>query len=227
MSTPSTTLPVAVPVPVTGTLPRIRVFVDYWNLQLTLNERESAHLHQVDARFKLDWGKLPLWLAQQAAEATKIDKFTFEGAVIHASFDKNTPEGRKFNNWATGWLNRQPGIQVCCHLRRPKNAPKCSECHQTIHTCPRSECGEPISGTVEKGVDTAIATDMIRLAWEDAYDIGVLASLDADLVPAVHFLDQKGKRIVQAGFPPKGIDLATACWASFDIFRKREEIRRP
>ncbi len=34
------------------------------------------------------------------------------------------------------------------------------------------------------------------------------------------------QRFVQAGFPPKGVDLASACWASFDIFAMREEVRR-
>ena len=68
---------------------------------------------------------------------------------------------------------------------------------------------------------------MIRLAWEDAYDIAVLASSDADLVPAVRFLDQKGRKVIQAGFPPTGVQLATSCWASFDMFRHREEFRRP
>lgn len=68
---------------------------------------------------------------------------------------------------------------------------------------------------------------MIRLAWEDAYEIAVLASSDADLVPAVEFLNQKGRRIVQAGFPPTGVRLATACWASFDVFGHRGEIERP
>ncbi len=217
--------PVSLAVPA-ARLPRVRVFVDYWNLQLTLNERESSETHQPDARFQLDWRALPEWLAKQAAEATKIGSFIFEGVIVHASYDKNSGEGRKFNSWATTWLNRQPGVQVICHERRPRTQPKCTVCHQPITHCPRPECGERIAGTIEKGVDTAIATDMIRLAWEDAYDIGVLASSDADLVPAVHFLDQKGKKIVQAGFPPKGVDLATACWASFDIFAKRAEIRR-
>lgn len=82
-------------------------------------------------------------------------------------------------------------------------------------------------GTVEKGVDTFIATDMIRLAWENAYEIAVLASSDSDLVPAVKFLDQKAKKVVQAGFPPVGVDLATACWASFDIWPSKNEIIRP
>jgi uncharacterized LabA/DUF88 family protein len=206
-------------VPAVPPPPRIKVFIDYWNLQLTLNEREGA-------RFKIDWRGLPAWLAAKAAAATRITSYSYEGAIIHASYDRNSADGPGFNNWATTWLNRQPGIQVVCHVRRPRNAPKCSACHQTIAVCPRPECGQQIAGTIEKGVDTAIATDMIRLAWENAYDVGVLASLDADLIPAVHFLDQKGKKIVQAGFPPKGVDLATSCWASFDIFANREEIRR-
>jgi uncharacterized LabA/DUF88 family protein len=83
-----------------------------------------------------------------------------------------------------------------------------------------------VTGTVEKGVDTAIVTDMIRLAWESAYHIAVLASSDADLVPAVRFLDSKGLKIIQAGFPPSGVHLATSCWASFDMFADREAYRR-
>lgn len=73
----------------------------------------------------------------------------------------------------------------------------------------------------------AIATDMIRLAWEKAYDVAVLASSDGDLVPAVEFLDDKGSRIIQAGFPPHGSHLARACWGSFDMFALRESFRQP
>ena len=81
-------------------------------------------------------------------------------------------------------------------------------------------------GTIEKGVDTYIATDMIRLAWENAYDLAVLATSDSDLVPAVEFLNLKARKVVQAGFPPSGVDLATACWASFDVYPSRGEINR-
>ena len=77
----------------------------------------------------------------------------------------------------------------------------------------------------EKGVDTAIATDMISLAWEDAYDVGVLVTSDQDLVPAVEFLDKKGKVIIQAGFPPHGRRLANASWASFDILPGIDDFR--
>lgn len=216
-----------IPVAPKGTSPRVRVFVDYWNLQLTLNNREAAATQQADVRFKVDWRGLPIWLAQKAASKAGIPNYSFEGAIIFASYNPNTAEGRGFNNWATNWLNRQPGIQVQCHARQTRNAPKCNTCHRPITACPHQGCGAQLAGTIEKGVDTAIATDMIRLAWEDAYDIAVLASSDADLVPAVKFLDQKARKVIQAGFPPSGVHLATECWASFDIFANREEIRRP
>jgi hypothetical protein len=214
------------PVAALAGTPRIRVFVDYWNLQLTINEQEAKRTGQAGVRFKIDFVKLPFWLAEKAASIAQVVNYVPEGAIIYASYNPNTAEGAKFRSWATNWLNRQPGIQVQCHERQPKNAPKCNVCHRTIKNCPDLACGAELSGTIEKGVDTAIATDMIRLAWEGAYDIAVLASSDADLVPAVRFLDQKGKRIIQAGFPPLGVSLATACWASFDVFQYRDEIRR-
>jgi uncharacterized LabA/DUF88 family protein len=216
-----------IPVAPKGAAPRIRVFVDYWNLQLTLNRLENEATGQADVRFKVDWRGLPVWLSRKAAEVTRIGAYSFEGAIIYASYNPDTVEGKGFNNWASSWLNRQPGIQVQCHPRHPKHSPKCTVCHREITKCPHDGCGAQIAGTVEKGVDTAIVTDMIRLAWEDAYDIAVLTTSDADLVPSVRFLDQKGRKVVQAGFPPTGVHLATACWASFDIFKHRDEIRRP
>jgi len=210
-------------------IPRIRVFIDYWNFQLTLNEKEaeSTGVDPDHVRFKVDWKELPLWLSRKAAETSGIPDFAFEGAIIYASYNEKTEEGRGFNKWAISWLNRQPGIQVQCRARKPKTLAKCTTCHQPILKCPRPECGAAIIGTTEKGVDTAIVTDMIRLAWEGAYEVGVLASSDADLVPAVKFLDLKGQKIIQAGFPPIGVDLATNCWASFDLFTRRNEFRRP
>jgi len=206
--------------------PRIRVFVDYWNLQLTMNERVRRATGQQDARFLIDWKKLPSWLAQKASEITGLAAYRFEGGIIYSSYNPNTPEGRKQNAWLTTWLNRQPGIQVISYARHPKHAPSCGACHQLITRCPRPECGADLSGTIEKGVDSAIVTDMIRLAWEDSYEIAVIASSDADLVPAVEFLNQKGRKVIQAGFPPSGVSLATACWASFDVFQHRNEIER-
>jgi uncharacterized LabA/DUF88 family protein len=52
-----------------------------------------------------------------------------------------------------------------------------------IENCPH--CGEKIERTIEKGVDTAIVTDIFRLAWEESLDVGVLVSSDRDFIPMV------------------------------------------
>lgn len=205
---------------------RIAVFVDFWNFQLSLNEREARQQGVSDRRFKVNWKDLGPWLAEKAHALLKDPSpHSFEGVIVYASYDPAKEEGRGFHRWATTWLNRQPGVRVECRERKPKAFPKCPACHREISRCPH--CEESIHGTIEKGVDTLIVTDMIRLAWEDAYDVAVLASSDADLAPAVEFLRLKGRKVIQAGFPPLGTTLATTCWASFDVFRDREEIRRP
>ena len=96
-----------------------------------------------------------------------------------------------------------------------KHPPVCQACHRPIGTC--CHCGTPLSLTEEKGVDVAIATDMIKLAWEDAYDWVVLVSSDRDFIPAVEFLNGKGRKVLHAGFPPRGSELAAKCWGSLDL----------
>lgn len=209
-----------------GGLVRVMVFVDYWNFQLTLSEREGSRRGSGGGRFDVNWRDLGPWLAEKACAALRTPcPHSFEGVTFYTSYDPTKEEGRKFHSWATTWLNGQTGVRVECRERRPKTPPRCPACHSEIADCPH--CHQRIRGTIEKGVDTLIATDMIRLAWEDAYDLAVLASSDADLVPAVEFLRLKARKVIQAGFPPLGSALATACWASFDVFPDREEIRRP
>lgn len=42
----------------------------------------------------------------------------------------------------------------------------------------------PLGRPQEKGIDVALAVDFVRLAYEGAYDVGIVASHDTDLVPA-------------------------------------------
>src|SRR6266545_4626127 len=150
---------------------RVRVFVDYWNFQLSLNTREASARAVLDYRFQVDWTKLGPWLAQKACAVAGIANHSFEGVIIYTSYNPGSAEGAKFKNWVLNWLDRQPGISVQLRERKPRALPKCPACHQSIPNCPH--CKKPIVSTAEKGVDTLIATDMIRLAWENAYDLGV------------------------------------------------------
>jgi uncharacterized LabA/DUF88 family protein len=206
---------------------RIRVFVDYWNFQLTINKREAFERGMPDYRFEVDWLGLGPWLVRKACERIQITDYSFDGINIYTSYNPGTQEGKRFNQWTKNILSKGTGVRVECIERKPKNFPQCPVCHQEIRNCPHTGCGATMISTVEKGVDTLIATDMIRLAWEDAYDFAVLSTMDRDLVPAVKFLKQKGRKVIHAGFPPLGTDLASACWASFDVYRDRKEIKRP
>lgn len=207
------------PVGVTTGTQRVRVFVDFWNFQLLLNQTATPD-------YRLDWKKFPLWVANQAALLVLDSAHTtrFEGAHVYISYDPRSPKDRALRDWATTTLDCFPGVQVTCKERKPKGPPICPSCHQEIAQCPH--CGERMIRTIEKGIDTAIVTDMIKLAWEEAWHIAVLVSSDRDFIPAVEFLAAKGRKIVNAGFPPKGADLARACWAHLDLRPHLAELQR-
>ncbi len=208
---------------------RIAIFIDYWNLQLTLNERISQEKAAIDYRARIDWRKIGNLFATSAGKVlgNEPGDISYEGVYIYTSFNPSNIEGKKFKKWATTWLDRQPGVNVQIRERKPKALPRCPICHRDITHCPHDECGEPIIATIEKGVDTLLVTDLIRLAIANTYDTAVIASSDADLVPAVAFVQTLGKKIIQAGFPPSGVDLATECWGSFNVMSLAGQIERP
>lgn len=55
----------------------------------------------------------------------------------------------------------------------------------------------PVEPAQEKGIDVAIAVDMVRLAIERAYDVGVLVSADTDLLPALEAVVELGAAHVE------------------------------
>ncbi len=186
---------------------RARIFVDFWNLQLTINE-------YVGRNFKIDWRALSLRLITEA-ESCLSSTLRFDGTNVYLSYDPRTATGRRLRDWSLNTLDRFPGIKVISKKRQVKRAPKCPICHMPVQTCPH--CGGRMTGTGEKGIDTAIATDMISLAWEDAWDVAILISSDKDFIPVVEFLASKGKRVINAYLPPKGMHLARTSWASIDL----------
>ncbi|MDG6940284.1 MAG: NYN domain-containing protein [Nitrososphaerota archaeon] len=56
------------------------------------------------------------------------------------------------------------------------------------------------SKKIEKGVDVALATDILSLAWENAYDTAIVASGDGDYVGAVDKIMDKGKSAEMVSF---------------------------
>ncbi|MDR0959015.1 MAG: NYN domain-containing protein [Propionibacteriaceae bacterium] len=56
---------------------------------------------------------------------------------------------------------------------------------------PNSSAGERPR---EKGVDVELAVDFVAMAVQNDYDVGIMMSLDTDLVPALEFVDSLRSR---------------------------------
>jgi uncharacterized LabA/DUF88 family protein len=200
---------------------RVRAFVDFWNFQLSLKRWRDD--------ISLDWKRFGPWLVQAAGSLAlsvgQHGRIRYDGLHLYMSYNPHAPQDSKMRAWATNVLDRFPGVQVVIKERKPKDPPKCPQCHAAVTICPL--CQGSMKGTVEKGIDTAIVTDMIKLAWEDSYDIAVLVSGDRDFIPAVELLAAKGRKVVHAGFSPEGMDLARKCWASLDLRQGIQALARP
>lgn len=48
--------------------------------------------------------------------------------------------------------------------------------------------------------DIHLAVDMVKMACDDFYDVGILVSSDGDFVPAIEAVQNSGKRIRNVGF---------------------------
>jgi uncharacterized LabA/DUF88 family protein len=187
---------------------RVRLFIDFWNFQLNWNEFHTRT--GTPAPVQIPWRELPSILT---AEVSKGQPVRFTGAHLYASVDPSNPKDTKLNNWFHHVLASYTGYVVEVRPRKPRRAIRCREesCRAPIATCPA--CKAALKGTVEKGVDAAIITDLLTLAFDDNYDIAVLISGDADYAPAVRYIQKKtDKQVVQAFFRAHGDELRNACW---------------
>lgn len=186
--------------------------MDFWNFQLTWNDRTG--------KAKCDWPKVPMILTQEAVDRLHTagigDALSWEEIRVYVSVDPESKSDEKLRNWLESFLDRQPGFRVFIRARRSAVKPvRCPSCEKKTADCPH--CGKPFRRAVEKGVDAAIVTDLFSLAWEEAYNIAILVSNDADFVPAIERLQEKGFKVINATWKGQGNELAKTCWASFDL----------
>ena len=62
-----------------------------------------------------------------------------------------------------------------------------------------------------KGDDVYLATDLIKGAYEDLYDIAIIISGDADFIPAIKLVQKNGKKVINAFFPKSSSYLLRNC----------------
>jgi len=200
---------------------RGRIFIDFWNFQLNWNGR-------MDVR-RCDWRALPGAIIGEAerliAETGASEPISLEETLLYASVDPTGPEAN-LRKWLTTVVERMPSYRVKIRERRPqKRSIHCGSCGTDTASCP--SCQEPFTHRPEKGVDTAIVTDLLSLAHQQSYDVALLVSSDADFIPAVEYLQSNGLKVINASWAGYGYDLKGKCWGSFDLDSIAPNICRP
>lgn len=129
------------------------------------------------------------------------------------------------------WLRSAPprGPQLVTKLYELKHVRAdcayCEQCQTKVNlTCPNG-AGHQFSNQQQKGVDVGIAT--LALIHRDRYETLLLSSGDGDLLDAVEFLSEQGKRIELAVFADGvSTDLQARADRVYWINDFAEEVRR-
>ncbi|HEX6472445.1 MAG TPA: NYN domain-containing protein [Streptosporangiaceae bacterium] len=146
----------------------------------------------------------------------QVGALELEETLLYASVDPVNPNDAGLKRWLTDFLDRQPSWRVTTRDRRAQpRSLYCRHCQQTTERCP--SCRERFIGKPEKGVDAAIVTDLLSLAWQNAFDVAILITSDADFVPAVERVQERGLKVINGGWRGVGHQLKTACWANFEL----------
>ena len=186
---------------------RAKIFVDFWNFQLDWNDIAGK-----DGKGKpiyIPWrDTFPKVIIEEVSKKHG-EKLTYSGVHVYASVD---PDGdaslRKFLHA----MDSFPGYSVTVKERKArKGTIRCSSCQAEVESCP--SCKQRLRRTVEKGIDAAIITDIIQMGYDGIYDVGVLASGDADLAQAITFIQNRiGKQFYNLWFTGRGVSVRNACW---------------
>ena len=172
---------------------RVRILVDFWNLQLAWN---SFHEGRGNGRPRLNWRVLPNVLIPRTGDGNGV----YHGCHVYASIDPDSEPDERLRRFLHDVMNRFPGFRVIIKDRK-----------RSTHTCPH--CRRGTTRTVEKGVDTALVTDLIQAAMDNLVDDAILISNDADFVPAVELIQNRTTtRVIHAGIR-SGRQLQNACWS--------------
>jgi hypothetical protein len=154
------------------------VFLDYQSFHLSAHGRfQPAGANP--ARTHLD----PIRLATLLVRRRNTESRLVGVRVYRGDPDRGRqPVSAGANNrQAAAWL-RDPLVTV---VRRPLSYPR----------------GWPQVPPQEKGIDVALAVDFVRLPIERAYDVGIVASRDSDLLPAIEtVVDLKLARVEVASW---------------------------
>lgn len=181
---------------------RVRIFVDHSNVECSWERARTTR------GSKLNWARLPTLLMDQITHMESLagSQIDFRGISVYASTHPSPNDSqKKKSHWLQYVLDQMEGYTVKVSVRQAVEE-TCDQGHKSTHY-------------VEKGVDTKISCDMLSLAMRDLYDIGIIISDDADLIPSIECVqDVLDKKIIHAGFKDptnrtSGAKIRSAAWA--------------
>jgi uncharacterized LabA/DUF88 family protein len=185
---------------------RVRIFIDHANFTIAWRKSVGRKGPQIS------WERLPeaVLSGLEAHGFIKKADTDLRGISVYASTRPDPDDLElRYQNWLHYVLDQLPGYTVKVSLRQPQ---QCSHDQSKIHY-------------VEKGVDTKIACDMLSSAMRDLYDLAVLVSNDADLIPSVECVqDVLDKQVVHLGFKGFGGDIRSSAWGHFTLDSIRKDL---
>lgn len=181
----------------------VRIFVDFWNFQLSWNDAFPRDRSKGEAPVKIDWKGLPTVFLNELPTALGGAKspLQFKGINVYASVNPD-PQGKDvgLKSFLHKVLNQMVGYKVFVTDRKERRS--------------TDSQGNTVIRTVEKGVDTSIVTDLFSGAINQSYDVAMLVSNDSDFCPAIQTIqDRLDRQIIHVGFRRGGDEIRSTCWS--------------
>jgi hypothetical protein len=197
---------------------RVFVFIDLPGFLAELGGPPAAET-------ALDWGGFPAWLAVDGTSAALLlpaARLLYSGAsvyVLEKSADRTAAGAASAGvSGVIAQLAKDPLVEVRALRESAMTAGDCVACDLArtpgCHHC--RNMNSPLS-RLGGAVGDAIAADIFRLVREDALEIVVLLAAQPALLSVVRFVEGRGKRVVHAGFPPRGRELSEASSGMVDL----------
>lgn len=188
---------------------RTAIFIDYWNLEThLLHDALKSPVHP-----ELDWGRFSEALCNRVE--SQINGYErkvicdYEETRVYAA-----PKAGRSRAWFQEAIGLAPRHTLILKERDTERI-RCPNCGAAGHVC--EKCEKPLKLEVEKGVDAALVTDLLWLAFQDLYDLAIVVSSDADLIAGIERTQLTGRKVVNARFPEIGDAVAAASWIAHDL----------
>ncbi len=151
---------------------------------------------------RVDFEALAGWLTRQAGGESLAGAWYYTGVEDDPSASESSARLAGFLTM----LEHLPGFFVK-RFPRVTRSTRCTACDAEHRF------------SQEKGVDTTMVADMIRLAANDAFDVMILVTGDADHVPGVRAVRELGKRALVCTWGGYGLSqhLRSEAWAHLDL----------